>query len=52
MNKKKFNNITKNNQEKNKYEYGEDILMEEIQQGPQEEPILIPMEFEDENKNA
>lgn len=52
MNKKKYNNITKNDQLDNKYKFGEEIIMEEIQDGPQEAPIFIPMEFVDENKNA
>lgn len=37
---------------KNKFEFGEDILFEEIQDGPQEEPIQIPIEFEEPRKKA
>ena len=42
----------KKSEEANHYEFGEEILMEEIQDGPQEEPILIPVEFEYEKKNT
>lgn len=42
----------KKSEEANHYEFGEEILMEEIQDGPQEEPILVPVDFEYEKKNT
>ena len=41
-----------NKKDKDKFDVNEEIILEEIQDGPQEEPILVPVEFEDNKKNA
>lgn len=35
----------KNKLDKDIFEIGEEIIMEEIQTGPQEEPIEVPVEY-------
>ena len=36
-----------NKKDKDKFDVNEETILEEIQDGPQEEPILVPVEFED-----
>ena len=38
------------NDKNNKFEINEEIIFEEIQDGPQEEPILVPIEYDDKEK--
>ena len=42
---KKKKNRQNNEIKKDIFEIGEEIIFEEIQTGPQEEPILVPVEY-------